>query len=200
MIGWTTFIHPTFSGSAVALESVKQPLLRHWVQFWKSGDNSVPCFFFQRNDIRLNDPTSLWCTVAFDLAHFDSALLHSITKVLEERRIDPERADIKLQFEHLIKGPLQKNCNRWVTPPVVLIDALDECGFNSSDSQQHQIFLDTLTQWSGLPSVFKLIVTSRYEQVPKSFGEVCHHIELQSGVVVSSDTYDITLRGVLLIF
>ena len=47
-----------------------------------------------------------------------------------------------------------------ITLPVVVINALDKCGSDSSQSEQ-RAFLKTITKWSRLPKQFKLIVTSR---------------------------------------
>jgi hypothetical protein len=75
-------------------------------------------------------------------------------------------------------------------PPVILIDALDECGSDDSQSVQRNILLDTLTYWSRLHPSIKLVVTSRDERIPPSFARVCDHIVLGTGDLVSSEEND----------
>ena len=64
---------------------------------------------------------------------------------------------------------------RLTTLPVVVVDALDECGSDGSQSEQRRTFLNTITKWSRLPKQFKLIVTSRDDRIPNSFRAACHH-------------------------
>ena len=75
-------------------------------------------------------------------------------------------------------------------PPVILIDALDECGSDDSQSVQRNILLNTLTYWSRLHPSIKLVVTSRDERIPPSFASVCDHIVLETGDLVSSEEND----------
>jgi hypothetical protein len=74
--------------------------------------------------------------------------------------------------------------------PVILLDALDECGSGHHQSTQRRILLDSLTNWSRLPPEFKLIVTSRDDRTPSFFRDsnFCHHISLDTGDLVTSDT------------
>jgi hypothetical protein len=75
-------------------------------------------------------------------------------------------------------------------PPVILIDALDECGSDDSESLQRNILLNTLTYWSRLHPSIKLVVTSRDERIPPSFADVCDHIVLETGDLVSAEEND----------
>jgi hypothetical protein len=68
---------------------------------------------------------------------------------------------------------------------VVVLDALDECGSESSHYGQRRIFLDTITKWSRLHPRFKLLITSRVQGIPLSFRNICHHIALETGDLVS---------------
>jgi len=77
--------------------------------------------------------------------------------------------------------------NSEVKPPVILVDALDECGSDDSQSVQRNMLFNTLTAWSRLHSSIKLVVTSRDERIPTSFIGVCDHIVLQTGDLVSSE-------------
>src|ERR1700722_6501679 len=136
-------------------------------------------FFFKRGDIALSDPAALWRTVAFDLAQKDSFFAETLIETLKERRVDPTRADIATHFKYLIEDPLTvalpiRRATGAIRFPVVVLDALDECGSDPSQSTQRQIFMDTLIKWSRLHPSFKLVITSRDQNITLSFREVCH--------------------------
>jgi hypothetical protein len=75
-------------------------------------------------------------------------------------------------------------------PPVIVIDALDECGTDECHATQHRILLNTLSRWSNLPRSCKLIVTSRDERVPEFFNNpnICQKIVLETGESVGPET------------
>ena len=77
-----------------------------------------------------------------------------------------------------------------IKPPVIIIDALDECDSDDSQSLQRNILLNTLTCWSRLQPSIKLVVTSRDERIPPSFADVCDHIVLETGDLVSQEEND----------
>ena len=107
------------------------------------------------------------------------------------KRSDFGDADIKLQFECMVEAALMKNFEKLSgLPPVVVLDALDECGSDNSQLAQCCILLDTITSWSHLPSLFKLIVTSQDEHVLSSFynSKYCCRIVLETGDSVNHKT------------
>jgi len=65
--------------------------------------------------------------------------------------------------------------------PIVVIDAMDECGADTSQSAQRRTFINTITQWSRLPRSLKLVVMSRDERIPKPLRAVCFTIVLNTG-------------------
>ncbi|EGO05414.1 hypothetical protein SERLA73DRAFT_19626, partial [Serpula lacrymans var. lacrymans S7.3] len=140
-------------------------------------------FFFRRDDASSSDPTALWCTVAYDLAQFDTNIASAIIQNLQDRRADPQRPDILDHFNVLIKEPLvdaEPKFTKEQGYPVIVIDALDECG----DSRQHQrrrALIDTLVKWSKLPKTLRLIFTSRDDRVPESLRQVCQVVTLSTG-------------------
>jgi hypothetical protein len=71
--------------------------------------------------------------------------------------------------------------------PVLVIDALDECGSDGFQSAQRQTFIKTITKWSHLPKAFKLVVTSRDDRIPQLFRAVCHRIILDTGDVAGPE-------------
>jgi hypothetical protein len=150
-----------------------------------------PCssFFFRRGDIKLSDPAALWPTIAHHLAEFNPRFASVLIPVLKEKKIDLTRPDIDLHFKALIHDTLL-NCYDHSSPhtiPVILIDALDECGCDHFRDAQRKAFIDTLVQWSHLPWYFKLIITSRNERIPESFRAACENIVLPTGDEVSAD-------------
>jgi hypothetical protein len=145
-------------------------------------------FFCQRGDITLSDPASVWRTVACDLAEFDPSFSDHLVKAVMERKANPGIPDIALHFKYLIEEPLMNTYgpSSSRTVPVVIIDALDECGSEGSQTTQRKVFMDTLTEWSRLPKVFKLIITGRDDRIPQSFRVLCKQMTLPTGANVSA--------------
>lgn len=146
--------------------------------------------FFKRGDATLGDPAVLWRTVAFDLARFDHGVKEHLVQSLARTEIRDE--DIRLHFECLIEEPLKNNYKLSAALPVIVIDALDECGSDPSQAGPRRDLLWTISSWSRLPRSFKLIVTSRDEGVPKAFhdDQVCRHIVLETGDSISWETQE----------
>ncbi|KAF7969317.1 hypothetical protein HWV62_27757 [Athelia sp. TMB] len=71
--------------------------------------------------------------------------------------------------------------------PVVVIDALDECGPAPWQSAPRRAFLQSLARWAGLHPCLKLVVTSRAPP-PPALRDVCDHMHLQVGESVDSAT------------
>jgi hypothetical protein len=146
-------------------------------------------FFFKRGDANLGNPAALWRTVAHDLARFHPTIKSSLIDFLNLPGF--RDADILLHFDMMIKDILCRNsAHLSAKPPAIVIDALDECGWDDSHLAQRRILLDTLTSWSLLPRQFKLIVTSRDERVPNIFHdpERSLHITLETGDVTDPET------------
>jgi hypothetical protein len=123
-------------------------------------------FFFERDNATQKTASALWRSVASDLAHCP-CLRSVIVKKLRDREVDPSKAHAKLLFEHLIEAPVQSCSNDDIPQgylPVVIVDALDECGgLEGPRSRDRESLLDTVACWSRLPPSFKLIITSRDE-------------------------------------
>src|SRR3984957_10049608 len=105
------------------------------------GEMVGSSFFFKRGDIALSDPAALWRTVAFDLARRDSFFAERLIENLNEGRVDPARADIVKHFKYLIEDPLavslaKRQATGAIRSPIVVLDALDECGSDPSQSKQ----------------------------------------------------------------
>src|SRR5882762_4649683 len=118
-------------------------------------------FFCKRDDIALGDPAVCWRTIAFDLARYDSVIARRMVENIKGRKVDPERADIESHFKYLIEDPLRevwqsraealagmhddmevaegsdaRDRSLITGLPVVVIDALDECGSDIFQSAQ----------------------------------------------------------------
>jgi NACHT domain len=148
-------------------------------------------FFFKRGDANLGNPASFWRTVAHNLARFHPAIKSSLVDFLSLPGFRDN--DIFLHFKAMVDDVLTKNCRMLsARPPVIIIDALDECGWDHSHSVQRRVLLDTLTSWSRLPRQFKLIVTSRNERLPNLFNDPqhCFHITLETGDFTGIETHN----------
>jgi NACHT domain len=146
-------------------------------------------FAFKRGDIMLSDPAAVWRTIAHDLARYDTSFASILVETLKRGKVDPGRPDITSHFESLIMEPMTKRHKHSLPHdiPIIVIDALDECGSNPSQAGQRKALLDTIVHWSRLPGTFKLIVTGRDERVPISIRSSCKQIELSTGAEVSMD-------------
>ncbi|KIM74897.1 hypothetical protein PILCRDRAFT_79623, partial [Piloderma croceum F 1598] len=147
-------------------------------------------FAFKRGNVMLSDPAAVWRTIAHDLARYDDSFASILAAVLKSGTVDPGRPDIASHFESLIMEPLTKRHNQ-SSPhdiPVIVLDGLDECGSDPSQTGQRNALLDTFVHWSHLPRKFKLIVTGRDERVHLSFRSCCKQIELPTGAEVNMDT------------
>ena len=149
-------------------------------------------FFCKRDHARLGNPAVLWRTVASDLARFHPGVKSILLEFL--KRPNFRDTDISLHFDCLIVEPLLKNRDRSSTPsPVIVLDALDECGYDESQSAQRRILLRTIDLWSSrLPPTCKLIITSRDEpmKAPIHNKPLYRHIILETGDRASHSAAD----------
>lgn len=173
-------------------------------------------FFCKRDDVTLSDPTTIWRTVAFNLAKRDTHFADRVIEILKAEKVDPTGVDIGLHFNTLIKDPAawasvkHTQAQGWdvvgqeanlgamgvitseqstgIRFPVVILDALDECGSDSSQSTQRRLFMDTLMKWLHLHPMFKLVITTRDQDIPPVFRNACHHIILETGDLVSAQS------------
>jgi hypothetical protein len=104
----------------------------------------------------------LWRMIALRLAEEYPTCRTTIADALRRRVLD--NATVDDVFLSIITEPLRKYGESCNTPsnrlPVIVIDALDECGGSLSD---RRALLSHITQWATLSRQFKLIVTSRDE-------------------------------------
>jgi hypothetical protein len=96
----------------------------------------------------------------------------------ETERVNPSRGNLHAHSREVIEP---------YAIPVIVIDAVDECGSDSSQAGQRRVFLDTITHWSCLPEMLKLIMTGHDKHLPRSFRTSCKQIELSTGEEVTAD-------------
>ncbi|KAJ6572212.1 hypothetical protein B0H19DRAFT_1023866 [Mycena capillaripes] len=140
-------------------------------------------FFFKREEFLSQTPKDLWCSVAYDFAEKYPEIRSKVILTLESGEVVPHITGYEDLFEKLIIKSLEKPL--LVPPgrmPILVIDALDECGgLTASRSYQKQV-LESLGHWKHLPSQVKLFVTSRNEKnihsVLGSMGSQCKVLEV----------------------
>jgi hypothetical protein len=153
--------------------------------------------FFQRELATVQTPVNLWRTIAFDLARQYPSARSAIIIKLKDDEVDLETTDAGELFRSLVEEPL--TCSTDIPSgrlPVIVIDALDECGgFDGSRSKYRTILLQGMKAWTCLSSHFKLVVTSRPEDdLFRTLSTISYPIELVSGPKVStSSSRDIRL-------
>ena len=110
--------------------------------------------------------SALWRTVACDLSRLYPSLRQHLTQGNQGHSL----SDIDQLFKLLIEGPLSTLVD--ATPheelPVIVIDALDECGglrHNTPGKKDFQNLLHTLKRWIQVDHLkkLKLVITSRPE-------------------------------------
>ncbi|CAG7848072.1 COMPASS-like H3K4 histone methylase component WDR5B {ECO:0000303/PubMed:19567704} Short=AtWDR5B {ECO:0000303/PubMed:19567704} [Serendipita indica DSM 11827] len=121
-------------------------------------------FFFRRQETATTTASALWQGIAYDLARHPTIRKYLADKMRNEE-IDLTTPNINILFQQLVERPLSKIGNLSQDQlPVVIIDALDECGgLAGARSTEFRQLLQTLTAWFRLPTSCKLIVTSREE-------------------------------------
>ena len=148
-------------------------------------NRQVICFRFDRTESSTITTDALWRVVAHDLAH----LYPSVCRHILEDNKKPISSDIDRIFEWLIDRPLSTlNGVSREELPVIVIDALDECGglrHDSSGKRNYEALLRTLKHWVEVDHLkkFKLVITSRPEdRITQTFPDsISTHINIPSG-------------------
>jgi hypothetical protein len=146
--------HPGVGKSAIATSMVE-----HLRATKRLGSR----FFFQRQKANIMTSSALWRTIAYDLARRYPTIRKAIITKLKQDDLSLTTVNVDKLFLLLIREPLiESESNLEELLPVVVIDALDECGgLEGQYSADRKTLMRTFTSWSGLPAKFKLIITSR---------------------------------------
>ena len=151
-------------------------------------DRHVIPFRFDRTQSATITTDALWRVVALGLARLYPSVRQHILDIVQNNRV-PELHDIDGRFKFLIETPLLTlNDVSHEDLPVILIDALDECGGLRHDlpgKDDYKGLLRTLKRWAQVDHLkrFKLVIASRQEDhiaqtFPKS---ISIHITVPSG-------------------
>ena len=151
----------------------------------------VISFRFDRTQSTTITTDSLWRVVACDLAR----LYPSFRQHLVKHNKQHSSSDIDRLFKNLIETPLSilgdVPCEKL---PVIVIDALDECGglrHDSSAKDDYECLLRTLKRWVQADHLkkFKLVITSRPEDaITKMFPDsISTHVNIPSGSEVKPE-------------
>jgi hypothetical protein len=149
-------------------------------------------FFFQRQTAASMTTSALWRTVAYDLARQYPTIRKHLLAALKEDETMPAIVDAEKLFRRLIEQPILASEEIPLQRlPVVVIDALDECGgLGGQHSEVREDLMRTIGSWSRLPGRFKLVVTSRNENdIAEVFSGTGHHpIEISAGQTVEEQS------------
>ncbi|KIM30112.1 hypothetical protein M408DRAFT_66913, partial [Serendipita vermifera MAFF 305830] len=147
-------------------------------------------FFFKREMADAMTPRALWRRTAYDLSRRYLPIRKRLIAVLKEDEDILSTQNVGNLFRQLIINPLaNSNDLPFDRLPVVVIDALDECGgLDGQESDHRRSLMRILRGWSDLPRKFKLVVTSRGEgDIEKLFSTTSHHpIEISAGHTVKA--------------
>jgi archaellum biogenesis ATPase FlaH len=145
--------HPGTGKSAIAT-TIRDSL--------QSAGHLASSFFFRREDFTMQRPESLWCSVIYDLAQKYSAVRCLAVDQVNQQKIHPEDSHNTIidQLVVVLGVDIQTDPK---LRPVVVIDALDECGGQQQDKSYRKNLLSALSKWQSLATQVKIIVTSRDE-------------------------------------
>ena len=154
----------------------------------REQDRHVISFRFDRTQSATITTDALWRVVALGIARLYPSVRQHILNLVQNDKV-PDPSDMNGRFEFLIETPLSKLSD---VPreklPVIVIDALDECGglrHDSSGKDDHKGLLHTLKRWAQVDGLkkFKLVITSRQEDdISRIFPEsISIHINIPSG-------------------
>ncbi|KIM29916.1 hypothetical protein M408DRAFT_67053, partial [Serendipita vermifera MAFF 305830] len=178
--------YPGVGKSAISASLVSQ---------WRSSRRVISSFFFRRELSNAMTPSALWRMVAYGFARRDPTIRQYLVSALTADDTLPATADIDELFHRLIQQPLTFSGDASETLPIVIVDALDECGgLDGRHSDHRKGLMRTLKMWSKLPSRFKLVVTSRVEHdIEKLFSATVHQpLEIFAGQKVNSASMEDT--------
>ena len=134
--------------------------IAHTIALWfKNVGGLGSCFCFARDRQTERRHEKMLSTIARDLANRDPAFRRALAKVIEEDNTLKTTPDVMQQWEKLLAEPLSKVSGGIVGKVVLVIDALDESGAESS--RQHILSVLTSTEAALLPSNFRILLTLR---------------------------------------
>ncbi|KIM23596.1 hypothetical protein M408DRAFT_332227, partial [Serendipita vermifera MAFF 305830] len=135
------------------------------VEKFRKSNRLGSSFFFRRELANVMTVNALWRTVAHDLGRRYPSIRKPLIAKISANESIVTTVNVDSLFSELIQEPLIA-CNPTSAEgsPIIVIDALDECGgLDGQHSIQRINLIRTLKTWSTLSKTFKLVVTSRRE-------------------------------------
>ena len=162
----------------------------------RERDRQVISFRFDRTQSITITMDALWRVVALGLAHLYPSVRQHILNIVQNDKV-PDPSDIDGRFKSLIETPsFMLNDVLHEELPVIVIDALDECGglrHDSSGKSDHKDLLCTLNRWIYIDHLkrFKLVITSRHDEfIQRTFPKsMSIHIDIPSGSNVKPEDH-----------
>ncbi|KIK23000.1 hypothetical protein PISMIDRAFT_101278, partial [Pisolithus microcarpus 441] len=134
--------------------------IAHTIASWvKDVGGLGSCFCFARDRQAEHREEKILMTIARDLAGRDQSFRRALADALSKDHTLKTTPDVMQQWQQLILGPLSKVNGAIVGNVVVVIDALDESGPDTS--REHILSLLTSPEAAQLPSNFRILLTSR---------------------------------------
>ena len=134
--------------------------IAHTIALWSKNVGELgSCFCFARDRQSEHREEKMFTTIARDLADQDPTFRRALSRVFANNRSLMATPDIIQQWEKLLLAPLSQVASGITGRIVVVIDALDESGFELSRS--HILSVLGSPQAAKLPSNFRLLMTSR---------------------------------------
>ncbi|KIK24665.1 hypothetical protein PISMIDRAFT_645323 [Pisolithus microcarpus 441] len=132
----------------------------HTIASWvKDVGGLGSCFCFARDRQSEHREEKILTTIARDLAGRDQSFRRALADVLSKDHTLKTTPDVIQQWQQLILEPLSKVNGAIVGNVVVVIDALDESGPDTS--REHILSLLASPEAAQLPSNFRILLTSR---------------------------------------
>jgi len=148
--------------------------IAHTIALWSQNVGGLgSCFCFARDRQTDRRHEKMLSTIARDLANCDPAFRRVLAKVIGEDNTLKTTPDVMRQWKKLLLEPLSKVSGGVVGKVVLVIDALDESGADSS--RKHILSALASTEAASLPSNFRILLTSRpLSDITRALGNAQH--------------------------
>ncbi|KIM50554.1 hypothetical protein SCLCIDRAFT_797416, partial [Scleroderma citrinum Foug A] len=134
--------------------------IAHTIAMWSKNVGELgSCFCFARDRQTERLENKMLSTIARDLANHDPTFRRVLARAIEDDNTLRTTTDVMQQWERLLLGPLSKVSGGMVGNVVLVIDALDESGADSSRKDILSVL--TSSEAASLPSNFRILLTSR---------------------------------------
>ena len=134
--------------------------IAHTIALWSKNVGELgSCFCFARDRQTERLENKMLSTIARDLANHDPTFRRVLARAIEDDNTLRTTTDVMQQWERLLLGPLSKVSGGMVGNVVLVIDALDESGADSSRKDILSVL--TSSEAASLPSNFRILLTSR---------------------------------------